>query len=221
MTSRGTASGAPPRHVFINCPYDDDFRSLLRAICFAIMACGYLPRCALDYSDSGAVRIVEIIRLITECPFSIHDISRVELDKDSKLPRFNMPLELGVDLGLRLAGPRRHRTRRILILDAVADRYDRTLSDIAGMDIEIHGNNPREAIRRVRDWLAINWDEALGKRPAGAAAIWEDYQAYQRIAPDIIAELRLDPHEALHHVDWLHVVRIALPRIAAARSAKD
>jgi hypothetical protein len=45
-----------------------------------------------------------------------------------------MPLELGADLGLRLKGGARHRRRRILVLDAVAHRYDQTLSDISGMD---------------------------------------------------------------------------------------
>jgi hypothetical protein len=29
----------------------------------------------------------------------------VELDPDAHLPRFNMPLELGADLGFRLEGP--------------------------------------------------------------------------------------------------------------------
>lgn len=59
------------------------------------MACGYAPRCALDYSDSGVVRFTEIVNMITACDRSIHDISRVELDRKSRLPRFNMPLELG------------------------------------------------------------------------------------------------------------------------------
>jgi hypothetical protein len=93
------------RSVFINCPFDPDYKPLLRAACFAVMACGYVPRGALDYSDSGVVRFIEIVAMITECDRSIHDISRVELDRASRLPRFNMPLELGADLGLRLAGP--------------------------------------------------------------------------------------------------------------------
>ncbi len=68
-----------------------------------MLTCGYLPRCALDYSDSGAVRFTEIVKLITACDLSVNDISRVKLDHVSRLPRFNMPLELGADLGLRLA----------------------------------------------------------------------------------------------------------------------
>ncbi len=85
--------------------------------------------------------------------FSIHDLSRVELDSSSGLPRFNMPLELGADLALRLRGPARHRRRRVLVLDAAFHRYDQTLSDISGMDIEAHGNDPAQMIRAVRDWL--------------------------------------------------------------------
>lgn len=77
-------------------------------MCFAIAACGFAPRCALDESDSAVVRFAKILDLITACEFSVHDVSRVELDTASGLPRFNMPLELGADLGLRLkAGPHR------------------------------------------------------------------------------------------------------------------
>ena len=193
----------------------------MRAACFTIMACGHKPRCALDYSDGGAVRFVEIVNMIAECDFSIHDISRVELDATSNLPRFNMPLELGADLGLRLQGPPRQRRRKTLILDAVAHRYDKTLSDISGMDIEVHGNAVSAVIRHVRDWLNANWRESADPGPAGATAIHHDYEAYLKIAPDIVAALRLDIHDDLPHRDYLKVVEIALPRIAAARSANN
>jgi hypothetical protein len=36
--------------------------------------------------------------IISGCKYSIHDLSRTELDKTTRLPRFNMPLELGLDL---------------------------------------------------------------------------------------------------------------------------
>jgi hypothetical protein len=189
----------------------------MRAACFAILACGYAPRCALDYSDGGVVRFTEIVKMISECDFSIHDISRVELDQDSQLPRFNMPLELGADLGLRLQGPVRQQRRKTLILDTEAHRYDKTLSDISGMDIESHGDDPRRVIRHVRDWLNANRGPGATLLP-GAAAINEDYDAYLKIAPDIISGLRLDPHDELPHGDYLHVVETALPMIEAARA---
>jgi len=45
--------------VFISCPFASDYKPLMRAACFAILACGYAPHCALDYSGSGsgAVRL--------------------------------------------------------------------------------------------------------------------------------------------------------------------
>jgi hypothetical protein len=50
--------------------------------------------------------------------------------------------------GLRLEGPARQRRRKTLILDAEAHRYDKSLPDISGMDIEAHGNDVRQVIRQ-------------------------------------------------------------------------
>jgi hypothetical protein len=216
-SSRRAANPQRFRSVFINCPFDPEYQPLLRAMCFAILACGYFPRCALDLSDSGAVRFQEIVALMTACGFSVHDVSRVELDGASGLPRFNMPLELGADLALRLAGSPAQRARRTLVLDKEKHRYDKMLSDISGMDIEDHGADPKLAIKRVRDWLNTHrGDDTI---LPGAAAIVDDYAAYLMIAPDIIGALRLDPHDELPHRDYLYVVEQALPLIEAARSA--
>ncbi|HEY1752941.1 MAG TPA: hypothetical protein VGG29_16910 [Caulobacteraceae bacterium] len=186
-------------------------------MCFAILACGYVPRCALDFSDSGAVRFQEIIAVMTACGFSVHDVSRVELDSASGLPRFNMPLELGADLALRLAGPAIQRARKTLVLDKEKHRYDKMLSDISGMDIEAHNDDPRIAIKSVRDWLNVNRGD--DRILPGATAIADDYSTYLKIAPDIITELRLDPHDELPHRDYLYVVEQALPLIETARSS--
>lgn len=153
--------------------------------------------------------------MIAACSYSLHDISRMELDPVSHLPRFNMPLELGADLGLRLEGSAAQRKRKTLILGAELHRYDQTLSDISGMDVAAHANDRVMLIRRVRDWLAANLDgEAL---LAGSASITRDYEAYLMLAPDIAADLRYDPPDDLPHGDYLHVVRVALPLIEAAR----
>ena len=125
-----------------------------------------------------------------------------------------MPFELGADLGLRLKGPSTQRSRKTLILDAVPHRYDKTLSDISGMDPEAHGNDPVQVIRRVRDWLNTHRDE--DDPFPGGQALYEDYIHFEKIAPDIIAELRLDSRDDLQHRDYLFVVERALPLIAAA-----
>src|SRR5262249_12438748 len=138
----------PPgsKSVFINCPFDDGFRPILRAVVFAVISSGYYPRCALDATDGAEIRVRKIARMIGECDWDIHDPSRVELCA-AGIPRFNMPMELGLHLGARLFGVGRQRRKRALILEAEPYRYDAALSDISGQDIEVHEGNPGEAIR--------------------------------------------------------------------------
>ncbi len=71
-----------------------------------MLACGCFPPRALNHSDNGEARFLKILAMITGCDLSNQDLSRVEPDAGSGLPRFNMPLELGADLAL-LARARR------------------------------------------------------------------------------------------------------------------
>jgi hypothetical protein len=89
------------KNIFINCPFDDEYRPLLRAMLFTVIYCGLTPRIATERADSGEVRIRKIVELMKESKFSVHDISRIEPLKRGDLPRFNMPFELGMELGLR------------------------------------------------------------------------------------------------------------------------
>ncbi len=144
-----SASGS----VFINCPFDSPYQKLFEAIVFCVSACGFLPRCTKELTDAGEVRINNIYNLIRECNYSIHDISRTEVaDQPYQLPRFNMPLELGIFLGAKRFGGHSSQ-KRCVILDRAPYRYQRFISDISGQDIRSHENSPRKAIRRVRDWL--------------------------------------------------------------------
>src|SRR5436309_2463571 len=79
------------QQVFVNCPFDDGYKPLFQSLIFCIADCGFVPRCALEVTDSGEARIEKIFRIIGDCKLAIHDISRVELDEVSRLPRFNMP----------------------------------------------------------------------------------------------------------------------------------
>jgi hypothetical protein len=177
-------------------------------MCFTIFRCGYIPRCALDFSDSGQPRFNRILDLILACGLSVHDISRVQPDRDSQLPRFNMPLELGADLGLRLKGPVKQRDRRLLILEAEKHRYDITISDLSGQDIEAHHDSEAQIITRVRDWLNAGRN---GERPLpGAETIQAGYSAFLRMSPAIIAAEGLDALEYLPHADFLWAVRATI-----------
>lgn len=65
MTLRRSKPAASPS-VFINCPFDDAFEPILRAIVFAVIASGYHPRCALDATDGADVRLGKIAAMIGE-----------------------------------------------------------------------------------------------------------------------------------------------------------
>jgi hypothetical protein len=85
-----------PKNVFINCPFDRSYRPIFDALVFAVHDAGYVARSAQEVRDTGEVRIEKVLRLVRESKFGLHDISRTTLDRATRLPRFNMPLELGL-----------------------------------------------------------------------------------------------------------------------------
>ena len=90
---------------------------------FAVYDCGFEARCTLEDDDGSAIRMDKICRLISESKYAIHDISRVTLDRVHHLPRFNMPLELGLWLGAKRFGNKRDKEKRALVLDKLPHRY--------------------------------------------------------------------------------------------------
>ena len=193
MPRDSTASGYAT-NVFINCPFDVEFAPLFHAIVFAVIQCGYTVRCALEADDTGATRIDRIYRLIEECRFGVHDISRIEHDTVNNLPRFNMPFELGLFLGARRFGARPQRDKHCLVLEAERYRYQKYLSDIAGQDIRQHDNEPAKAVGAVRDWLAALRPKSAKPLP-GATAIMRHYIEFQANLPAMLRAADLEPAE--------------------------
>jgi hypothetical protein len=194
--------------VFINCPFDDQYQPLFEAVVFCVTACGFLPRCTLEKTDAAEVRIDTIYTLIGQCTHGIHDISRTEVaGQPYQLPRFNMPLELGIFLGAKRFG-RRSAKKRCLVMDRAPHRYKRFISDIGGQDIKAHNNKPSRAIRQVRDWL----QSAPGKAAIpGGKRIWQKYSQFRRELPIIADEAELDSTQ-LTFIDYLQLVTNWLAR---------
>lgn len=206
----GTARGSQPDYdqsVFINCPFDEPYLPLFRAVIFAVFECGLVPRCAQEVYDAGEVRIDKIARIVRACRWGIHDISRTDLNTNN-LPRFNMPLELGLFLGACRFGDRVQRRKSCLVLDTERYRYQEFISDIAGQDISSHSNRPDHAIRAVRDWLAVS--KAGVRHPPGGQVIAGRYSRFATELPKICAEAELVPDELtfVEFADiastWLH-----------------
>ena len=149
-----TDAPSPSDDVFINCPFDADYAATLEALIFTLVACGFRPRTARELDDASQTRIDKIYGIIEQCRYGVHDISRTELDPVHHLPRFNMPLELGIFLGAKRFGDAAQKQKRCLVLDVEPYRYQRFISDLAGVDPQAHGKDPRRAAAQLRNWLA-------------------------------------------------------------------
>jgi len=179
---------AARKAVFINCPFDGAYFPFFHAIVFTVLYCGFKPRCALETVDAAGTRIAKIEKLIEDCPLGIHDISRTELNAHG-LPRFNMPLELGLFLGAKRFGDKTQARKRCLVLDSEPYRYQQFLSDIAGQDIEAHGNDIPTLIGKVR--LFLNAAKRGQPLPSGAL-ISTDYDKFRADLPALCAEVDVD-----------------------------
>ncbi|HAT2150149.1 TPA: hypothetical protein NHH79_001103 [Legionella pneumophila] len=179
-------------NVFINCPFDDEYLTLRKALVFAIFDCGFIPRCALEEDNGANVRVGKIMQLIKESKFGLHDISRTELDINTNLPRFNMPLELGVFLGAMNFGVDEQKEKNCLILDCEPYRYQAFISDIAGHDIRSHNSDPEELIKLVRNWLN---DASTDKIIPGGREIVRRFRAFEEDLPTICAAVPIDIDE--------------------------
>jgi hypothetical protein len=182
-------------NVFINCPFDVAYQLLFDAIVFAVYDCGFVARCALEEDDGSQIRVQKIFEIISKCRLALHDLSRVELDTNTKLPRFNMPLELGVFLGAKYYGSNQQKRKACLILDSEKYRYQKYMSDIAGQDIQAHENDPSIIIKIVRNWLRSYSRTSI---PSGSV-IWNRYQKFKAELPQLCTELKLDINDLIYN----------------------
>src|ERR1043166_7993807 len=118
-----------PGSVFLNIPYDPGFKKLLLAYIAAISAFGYTPRATLEI-PFGQRRLDRILTLIRQCKYSVHDLSRVQLDRNApRTPRFNMPFELGLTIALEKTA---HPEHEWVVCETVLRRINKSLSDLDG-----------------------------------------------------------------------------------------
>lgn len=180
------------RDVFVNCPFDADYLPLFNALVFTIIRSGFRARCALETDNAAENRFDKICQIIKECPYAVHDISRTEIDGDPPLPRFNMPLELGLFLGAKRFGGPKHRQKSCVVFDRERYRFQRYISDIAGQDIHAHNGNPRILIREIATWLRTH---SRDTNVPGGFAIADEFDAFNAALPQIYRAQNLDPTE--------------------------
>jgi hypothetical protein len=139
-----------PNGVFLNIPYDVEFSSLYIAYIVGLCQLGMVPHLATEI-PGGKRRLDRILELIRGCRYSIHDLSRVEVSPSpSAVPRFNMPLELGMTITWASLHPKSHTW---FVWESEPYRLQRSLSDLNGTDANIHNGTPEGFLSGLRNAL--------------------------------------------------------------------
>lgn len=140
------------RNVFINVPYDREYGDLFTAIVASLVGLRFIPRCGLESQSAGTDRLRGIFELISRCGASIHDLSRMSVSGALKVPRFNMPFELGIAYALQSRGRPEGRPRhKIYVFTEKRYRVGAALSDMAGFDPLIHRGSPEGILYAILD----------------------------------------------------------------------
>jgi hypothetical protein len=139
------------RNAFLNVPYDKQYEPLLLAFIAGVCAFGLTPRATIEIPGSRR-RLDRIIRLIGQCSYSFHDLSRVTVGGAApKTPRFNMPFELGLVVAKSIGARTRHHW---FVFESQAHRLNKSLSDLDGTDPHIHNNQAKGVLRGLLNALA-------------------------------------------------------------------
>jgi len=137
-----------PSDVFINVPFDAEYENTFLALIASLVGLGLNPRCVLEVPPA-IDRLRRLYSLIRSCPFSLHDLSRVQVGRTGpfRVPRFNMPFELGLAAAVAL-DDNQHQWR---VLECVPHRVAQSLSDISGYDPTIHNGTVRGTVDAILD----------------------------------------------------------------------
>ncbi|HXB09644.1 MAG TPA: hypothetical protein VNW04_21105 [Puia sp.] len=191
--------------VFINCPFDEQYVPMLRAIVYTVYRCGFFPKTALDEDDGSDNRLTKIIRKIRDSRYGIHDLSRIELS-NAAWPRFNMPFELGIFFGAKNLGDDHQKRKNALVLEKEKYSYQKFISDLNGIDTKAHNNDPEIAMKKVRDWLRT----ASGRKTIpGYTILADQYKEFTAHLPVLTQTLGFTA-DNIPYVDFLHLMEDAV-----------
>lgn len=199
--------------VFLNIPYDNAFEELYLAYIVGLTQLGLRVNATLAVPNQG--RLDTIIQLIEESDFSIHDLSRIEASHG--VPRFNMPVELG------LALYRSHITKgkhRVFIFESNPYPTQRSTSDVNGIDPQIHHGTPKGLMGGLRNIL---------RQPGDVTTVPEmlaSYRAVKRKLPEfrrnsggksLFESVVFQDLTVAALVEWQRLIDRRRPRSKAAR----
>jgi hypothetical protein len=135
-----------PDAVFLNIPYDESFQPLYLAYIVGLIHLNFEPRVTLGIAG-GTRRLDKIFREVQGCRYSVHDLSKVQVDRKlPSTPRFNMPFELGLAVAWAQLNPSKHTW---FVFEAIPYRVQKSLSDLNGTDPHIHNGRVQGVMREL------------------------------------------------------------------------
>ena len=181
----GAGKLAALRHmsVFINCPFDNDYRIIFDAVVFATVCCGFIPRSAIESGCTAVPRMDRITQAILSSKYSIHDLCRCRGEGEKNFSRFNMPLELGVSMAQRF-GSEGSQSHDWLLLVPDDGEYARYVSDLAGFDPKRHDGSLLSIIPAVMSWLATRPDAIKTPTPRDVLSLLPVFQNEKNMRSD-------------------------------------
>jgi hypothetical protein len=168
---RRKIASVQPNAVFLNIPYDPKFRSLYLAYIAGLVHLGLVPRVTLGL-PGGKRRLDKILAEIQGCRYSIHDLSRVGLDRN-----------LGLAVGWEKSNPSKHTW---FIFEAKTYRLQKSLSDLNGSDPQIHGGQASGVMRELSNVFRRDRNQPT------VPQMMSTFNAISRRVPKVLAEAGTD-----------------------------
>lgn len=167
--------------VFLNLPYDNGFRRLYLAYISGLIHLGLKPRATIEI-PGGQNRLDKILDLIRGCRYSIHDLSRVQLDRIHPItPRFNMPFELGLAVAAaKIDGL----PDDWFVFESTPRRISKSLSDLGGTDANIHDGTVGGVMREL---VSVFQRQSPDER-CSVPEMMKTYKGVSSLVDDILRE---------------------------------
>ena len=103
-----------------------------------------------------------------------------------------MPFELGLFFGAKEFGSRKQKTKNAIIFDINKYRYQSFISDLNGIDVKAHANDPYTAIKYIRDWLRVS---SKRKNLPGETLLIQEYKKFKKTMPYTAKRLGFKPRD--------------------------
>ncbi len=94
-------------------------------------------------------------------------------------------------MGCAAFGSKIHKEKQYLIIESEIFRFKSFVSDLSGQDIKAHNDDPAEAVKCIRNWLANKTRDRIPSH----SVIWKQYLEFKADLPALCAGNAWIPEE--------------------------